>query len=187
MDVSPIMGAWPWYVAGPLLGGVGVALLVLGNRMLGMSGTFRVVCAAVAPRDIPFFRFDWRGSGGWNLAFALGIGIGGFLSVHALGSGGAVGLSPDAMVALQEAGIRDFSTFLPPEFFSWSALTRPGGILALVLGGFLVGFGASWAGGCTSGHGIMGLADLQFPSLVAVTGFFLGGFLGARFLVPLLL
>ena len=54
-------------------------------------------------------------------------------------------------------------------------------------GGFLVGFGARWAGGCTSGHAISGLADLQVPSLVAVVGFFVGGLAVTHLVLPLLL
>lgn len=49
-----------------------------------------------------------------------------------------------------------------------------------------MGFGARWAGGCTSGHAISGLSNLQLPSLVAVLGFFAGGLLMTHLLFPLL-
>jgi uncharacterized membrane protein YedE/YeeE len=57
----------------------------------------------------------------------------------------------------------------------------------VIVGGFLVGFGARWAGGCTSGHAISGLAALQVPSLLAVVGFFVGGLVVTHLLYPLLL
>jgi hypothetical protein len=56
----------------------------------------------------------------------------------------------------------------------------------LLIGGFLVGFGARYAGGCTSGHAISGLSNLQLPSLIAVIGFFIGGLFMVHFLYPLI-
>ncbi len=76
---------------------------------------------------------------------------------------------------------------VPAQLVSWAALATPVGALMGLGGGFLVGFGARWAGGCTSGHAISGLADLQVPSLVAVIGFFGGGLVVTHVLLPLLL
>jgi uncharacterized membrane protein YedE/YeeE len=57
----------------------------------------------------------------------------------------------------------------------------------IVVGGFLVGFGTRYAGGCTSGHAIMGLSNLQWPSLVATISFMVGGFIMANLILPFIL
>lgn len=57
----------------------------------------------------------------------------------------------------------------------------------MVIGGFLVGFGTAYAGGCTSGHAIAGLADRQAASLLAVCGFFAGGLTCTYLVLPLVL
>lgn len=175
---------WPWYVTGPLMGAVALALLLYRGRTLGVSASYRTLCAAVAPARVEFFRFDWRRLGGWNLAFACGLALGGWVGVHLLGAAEPVRLSAAARDDLAALGITDFAGLLPRELFSWRWVLSPRGLLSFGLGGFLVGFGASWAGGCTSGHGISGLADLQAPSLVAVIAFLVGGFAAAHFIMP---
>lgn len=178
---------WRWYVAGPLIGLMVPALLLLGNRMFGVSGTLRHLCAATVPGRVAFFRYDWRGVGGWNLALTLGIVLGGALASRFLASGDAVHLAPAARASLAQLGIHDFTGLAPHELFRWQALTTVRGLVVLVGGGLLVGFGAAYAGGCTSGHAISGLADFQLPSLIAVLGFFAGGLISTWFLLPLLL
>jgi uncharacterized protein len=182
---------WPWYVAGPLIGLVVPLLLVVGGKVFGISANLRHMCAALpAPEQLKpsFLRYDWKKSGLWNLVFILGVAFGGFLAVTVLGM-------PDAGASISEAtrsdlmalGLTDFSGMVPAEIFSWSALASPAVLLMVVGGGFLVGFGARYAGGCTSGHAISGLADLQLPSLVAVLGFFAGGLLVTFVLLPMIL
>jgi uncharacterized membrane protein YedE/YeeE len=178
---------WPWYVAGPLIGLIVPALLVIGGKMFGISANLRTACAIVAPGKVEFFKFDWRRAGGWNLAFALGILIGGFLAATLLASPDPIAISAATKADLAALGIRDFSGLVPSDLFSWENVLTLEGFLLLGVGGFLVGFGASYAGGCTSGHAIMGLADLQLPSLVAVLGFFAGGLITTHFLLPLIL
>lgn len=182
---------WPWYVAGPLIGLVVVALLLIGGKVFGLSGNLRHVCAAlpVPVRLRPaFLRYDWRTAGTWNLVFALGIVVGGFLGHRVLGDPSApIALAPATVAALDGLGVTDLTGLVPGQLIAWSALATPTGMLIVLGGGFLVGFGARWAGGCTSGHAISGLADLQLPSLVAVVGFFAGGLLVAHALLPLLL
>ncbi|MDP9348021.1 MAG: YeeE/YedE family protein [Gemmatimonadota bacterium] len=178
---------WPWYVAGPLIGLMVPTLLVVGGKMFGISSALRTVCAMVAPGKVEFFHFDWRRAGGWNLAFSLGILVGGFIAGFGLHSPEAIDISARTRAELAALGIHDFRGLVPAELFSWESLLTVKGVLLLGVGGFLVGFGAAWAGGCTSGHGIMGLADFQLPSLVAVIGFFVGGLLTTRFLLPLIL
>lgn len=178
---------WPWYVAGPLIGLFVPALLIVGNKMFGISSSLRHFCAVVIPGRTEFFRYSWRGAGGWNLAFALGILGGGALAAQFLGSGDTVRLAPAARDTLASLGINDFSGLVPSELFNWGALATWRGLVMIVGGGFLVGFGASYAGGCTSGHAITGLADFQLPSLVAVAGFFAGGLITTWLILPRLI
>jgi uncharacterized protein len=177
---------WPWYVAGPLIGLFVPALLLLGNRQFGMSSNLRHLCAAVAPGRIDFFQYDWRSAGMWNLVFLAGVFVGGFVGTRLLGSGD-VALTPEAQATLTRLGVRDFSGFAPADIFSWSNLQTLRGCISIVGGGFLVGFGSAYAGGCTSGHAISGLAALDRASVVAVISFFAGGLLCTYFLLPFLL
>jgi hypothetical protein len=104
-----------------------------------------------------------------------------------LGGGGPTGISNATKADLQSLGLSNFSGLVPPELFSWSSLTTPVGWVVLGLGGFLVGFGARYAGGCTSGHAIMGMATFQRASLIAVIGFFIGGLFITYVVYPMLL
>jgi hypothetical protein len=176
----------PWYVAGPLIGLFVPALLLIDNRLFGLSANLRHTCAAVAPGRADFFRYDWRNVGGWNLAFAAGIVIGGLIA-GLLSGPETVAIAEATRAELTVLGIRDFAGLVPADLFSWAALASPAGLVAVVGGGFLVGFGAAYGGGCTSGHAISGLADLQLPSLVAVASFFAGGLIGTHILLPLVL
>ncbi len=143
---------WPWYVSGPLIGLSVPALLLLAGKTLGVSSSFRHLCSIATPNSkLAYLRENlWRKEA-WNLVFVLGILIGGFVATQFLGArvGG----------------------YLPDHYYTW------GGGLLLLAGGMLVGFGARYADGCTSGHAIMGLANLRWPSLVATASFFAGGLL----------
>jgi uncharacterized membrane protein YedE/YeeE len=182
---------WPWYIAGPLIGLIVPTLLVFGGKVFGLSANLRHACAALPLPDRArpsFLRYDWRSAGLWNLTFALGIAAGGFLGLRVLSDpSAALALSPETVAALRALGITNLTGIIPSELVSWSALATPVGALLILGGGFLVGFGARWAGGCTSGHAISGLADLQAPSLVAVVGFFVGGLLVTHVILPALL
>lgn len=189
--LESLAAPWPWYVAGPLIGLLVPILLLVGGKAFGISANLRHMCAATpAPVRLKpsFLRYDWRKTGSWNLVFILGVALGGFLAVNLLGSPSVgMAVSEATRQDLASLGIRDLTGLAPSELISWSALFTPKGFLVIALGGFLVGFGARWAGGCTSGHAISGLADLQLPSLVAVLGFFAGGLLVTFGLLPLLL
>jgi uncharacterized membrane protein YedE/YeeE len=176
---------WPWYVAGPIIGLLVPVLLLLGNRHFGFSSNFRHVCAAVAPGKVDFFRYDWRGAGLWNLTFLAGTLLGAFLASR-FGIP-EVQIADATRVALTDLGISDFSGLVPGELFNWSALGTIRGVGMMLGGGALVGFGTAWAGGCTSGHAIMGLASLERASLIAVVGFFVGGLAGTFLLLPVIL
>jgi len=178
---------WPWYVAGPAIGLVVPLLLLFGGKLFGISSNFRHICAAVLPGNNEFFRYDWKRSGLWNLMFAAGIMIGAWIAWHALPGSGIVGISEATQADLRALGVQRFDGLFPADVFSWSSLGSARGVAVLVLGGFVVGFGTRYAGGCTSGHAITGLSDLQVPSLIAVIGFFAGGLLMTHLLLPWIL
>ena len=182
-----LSASWPWYVAGPMIGLFVPLLLLLTGKAFGVSSSLKHACAATVPGRAEYFNYDWTASGLWNLLFVAGILLGGVLAVQGLGGGGPTGISAATKADLRALGITDFSGLVPPMLFSWSSLTTLPGLVAIVLGGFLVGFGARYAGGCTSGHAITGLATLQVPSLIAVVGFFIGGLFTTYVLLPLLL
>lgn len=181
-----LLKPWPWYVTGPLVGLVAVALLAIGNKPFGMSASLRHLCAACFPGSVAHFRYDWRRAGLWKLVFTAGVVLGGFGAGVLLRNPDPVAITPSAHAAFGALGVHDFSGLVPRDLMSWHALLSPRGAVMLLGGGFLVGFGTAYAGGCTSGHGISGLADLQWPSLVAVVTFFAAGALASAFLLPLL-
>lgn len=185
--LETIAGPWPWYVAGPLIGLFVPALLLAGGKIFGVSSSLRHLCAGAAPGNAEFFRYDWRGAGAWNLAFVLGILVGGFLAGYVVAGPEVVAIAEGTRAELAALGVRDFSGLVPADLFAWASLATVEGFVAVVVGGFLVGFGAAYAGGCTSGHGITGLADLQPASLIAVAGFFAGGLIASHVLLPLIL
>lgn len=181
------MNPWPWYVAGPILGLFPALLLILGNRMFGVSSNLRHLCAAVTPRGTGYFGYDWRREGGWNLAFAAGILAGGFIAGTLLASPEPVAIPGETRASLAALGVQRFDGLAPADLFAWDALATWRGALLILGGGFLVGFGTAYAGGCTSGHGLSGIADLQLPSLIALIAFFAGGIIGTFVLLPLIL
>jgi uncharacterized protein len=177
---------WPWYIAGPLIGLAVPALLIAGNKALGISSSLRHICAACFPANIPFLQYDWKKEV-WNLFFAAGILIGGFIAGYLLRSADPVAISQKTVQDLQALGIQPQAGLLPREIFSWHSLLTFPGLIFIVVGGFLIGFGTRYAGGCTSGHGIMGMSSFQVPSLVALISFFAGGILATYVLFPPLL
>jgi uncharacterized protein len=177
---------WPWYVAGPIIGLFVPILLFVGDKRLGISANLRHLCSALLGQRYAAFHKDWWNEGAWNLVFAVGILIGGWIGVRVLGTG-QIAISPATKSALQPLGLHDFSGLVPSELISWQALRTAKGLVSVVLGGFLVGFGTAYANGCTSGHAISGLSFFQRNSLFAVLGFFAGGLLGTYLLLPLLL
>ena len=177
---------WPWYVAGPLIGLIVPLLLLIGNKAFGISSSLRHVCAACLPANIPFFKYDWKKEI-WNLFFVGGIIIGAVLVTQLLSNPYPIELNPKLAADLQAYGISNFRGMVPTELFSWNSLLTVKGIIMIVIGGFLVGFGTRYAGGCTSGHAIMGLSNLQLPSLIATISFMVGGFIVANLIMPILL
>ncbi|MBI1341620.1 MAG: YeeE/YedE family protein [Terrimonas sp.] len=177
---------WPWYVAGPLIGLTVPVLLIIGNKTFGVSSSLRHICAACIPANIPFFKYDWKKEI-WNLFFVAGIVVGAFIAFNLLNNPDTVQVHPNLAKEMQGYGVTDYRGLVPSELFNWSSLFTVKGFILMVVGGLLVGFGTRYAGGCTSGHAIMGLSSLQFPSLVATLSFMAGGFIVANLILPIIL
>ncbi len=177
---------WPWYIAGPLVGLTVPALLILGNKNFGISANLRHACAACLPANIPFFKYDWKKEI-WNQFFILGILLGGILAAAFLADPNPIEINPVLRTELATYGITTIDGMLPSEIFSWQNLFTIKGFLMMVVGGFMIGFGSRYAGGCTSGHAISGLSNLQLPSVIATICFFIGGLIMANLILPLIL
>lgn len=178
---------WPWWVAGPLIGLVVPAMLLLVGKPFGVSSSFQDICAATVPGKLDYLKHDWKGNL-WRLAFVAGILLGAVVAVTWLPSPDPiVGVSEATRADLARIGIERQPGLVPAELFRWGSLSTLPGLVVVVLGGFLVGFGTRYADGCTSGHAIMGLANRQLPSLLAVLGFFAGGLISTHVVLPLLL
>ena len=178
---------WPWYVAGPLIALVMFGLLYFGNSF-GMSANFRNLCSVFgAGKSCEFFDFDWRKQR-WNLVFVVGTILGGVIASQFLMSTDTIAINEVTKAELVSLGVADAGEgMMPKSVFNFESLMSLKGILLIVVGGFLVGFGTRYAGGCTSGHAISGLSDLQPASLIAVIGFFIGGLAMTWFILPTIL
>ena len=177
---------WPWYVSGPLIGLMVPILLLAGNKSFGVSSSLRHICAACLPGKIPFFQYNWKKET-WNLFFVTGILAGGFLVNAFLNNQQPLQVNPALAENLSRYGVHNYTGLVPRDIFNWPALLTPRGMIIMIPGGFLVGFGTRYAGGCTSGHAIMGLSNLQWPSLVASICFMVGGFIMANLILPYIL
>lgn len=184
--IELIRQPWPWYVAGAVIGLTVPALLLLGNKHLGISSSLRHVCAACIPGNISFFKYDWKKEI-WNLFFVVGVLLGGVLATQFLSNPESIVISEETVSDLQALNITVDNNLMPASIFSFENLFTLRGLMFFVIGGFLVGFGTRYAGGCTSGHTIMGLSNLQWPSLVATCCFMAGGFLMVHVLFPWLM
>lgn len=182
-----ISQTWAWYISGSIIGLVMLVLIYFG-KTFGMSSNLRSLCTlAGAGKKVAFFDFDWKASR-WNLVVVLGAMLGGFVAVNFMSKPNNVSLNPQTIEQLTALGIdAPEGKLVPDVLFSSAAFESPKVLLLLLLGGFLIGFGSRYAGGCTSGHAITGLSTLQLPSLKAVIGFFIGGLIMAHLLLPLLL
>ena len=178
---------WPWYVAGPLIGLIVPLTYYLFNKGFGISSTMKDICAMCMPNTtVSFFKYDWKANA-WNLVFAGGIVLGAFIVLQFFPNVGNVDISPGTQTWLNDNGINDLTGLVPIEIFSWDLLFTPVTLISVVFGGFCVGFGTRWAGGCTSGHAITGMSQFNPASLVAVLGFFAGGLLSSWILLPQIL
>lgn len=183
---------WHWAVSGVMIVFVMFLLLLFGGEF-GVSSNLRAMCSiGGAGKKHEFFNYDWR-SQTWNLVFIGGAVIGGFIATQFLASPEPVQISESTVTYLQSVGIETPTTlaegtgYAPAEIFDTANAFTLSNLIILIIGGFLIGFGTRWAGGCTSGHAISGLSNLQLPSLIAVVGFFIGGLLMTHFLLPIIL
>ncbi|WP_431135700.1 YeeE/YedE family protein [Psychroserpens mesophilus] len=181
-----LLQPWPWYVSGPLIAFIMFFLIYFG-KTFGMSSNLRTLCAiGGAGKKVNFFDFDWKAER-WNLIVVIGAVIGGFIAHHFLSVPTNIDLNPQTIENLSLLGFENAGqSLLPAELYSWDAVLSLKGISILLVGGFLVGFGTRYAGGCTSGHAITGLSTLQRPSLIAVVGFFIGGLIMIHLLFPII-
>ncbi|WP_347921853.1 YeeE/YedE thiosulfate transporter family protein [Pontimicrobium sp. SW4] len=181
-----ILEPWPWYVGGPLITLVMFFLYYFGKKF-GISSSLESICAMGGAGKIhEHFNFGWKKSK-WNLMFIIGTVIGGYIAFQFMTPNQAIALNPQTISDLSEIGFQNAGEqFLPEELFGLDALLSIKGGVILVIGGILVGFGARYAGGCTSGHAITGLSNLELPSLIAVIGFFIGGLVMTWLILPLL-
>ena len=177
---------WPWYVSGPMIALV-MFLLIFMGRKFGMSSNLETMCTMCgAGKKASYFNVDWKGSR-WNLVVILGAAIGGFIAAHLLSNNASVEISANTINKLRELEFYSAGdAYLPEKLFSLEALTNIKSLVILLVGGLLIGFGARYAAGCTSGHAISGLSNLQLPSLIAVIGFFIGGLVMVHLLFPLI-
>ena len=181
-----ISQTWSWYLSGFLIGIIMLCLIYFG-KVFGMSSNLRSICAiAGAGKYVPFFNFDWK-SQRWNLLVIIGAMFGGFVAVHFMSNPSNVDINPKTIEQLSQLGIdAPNGKLLPNVLFGNDVFQSPKMIFILIIGGILIGFGSRYAGGCTSGHAISGLSNLQIPSLKAVIGFFVGGLIMAHFILTLI-
>lgn len=180
-----ILQPWPWWFSGIVISLVMFLLLYFG-KSFGFSSNLRTLCTmAGAGRRVKFFDFDWK-TQSWNLLFLIGAILGGYLAGKYLSSGEPVAISEATIKDLSAFGLASPKGMQPEEIFSLQAAFSLKGFLILAFGGLLIGFGSRYAGGCTSGHAISGMSDLQIPSLISVIGFFIGGLIMTFIIFPLI-
>ncbi len=184
--MEAILNPWPWYVSGPLLAGILATMLYLG-KTFGFSSNFRTICAmGGAGKFSSFFDYDWK-QDSWNLLFLVGTVIGALIASQFLMNDHSVILNPNTEAALKSFGLLgNADSYVPGLLFDSENIFKPKILAVLIGGGILIGFGTRYAGGCTSGHAISGLSNLQWPSLIAVIGFFIGGLVMTHFLMPMI-
>lgn len=176
---------WPWYVAGPLIGLMVPMLLLMGNKQFGISGSIRDFVAVVLQRRDGALAYDKEKSS-WRLWFSLGVVAGGAL-LCLIAPAPTAGIGETARATLQGMGLAPAQGLYPQEILGGSEGFTVPQLLCCIVGGLLVGFGTRWAGGCTSGHTIMGLSQLSVASLVATMAFFAGGLVTTFLIYPYLL
>ncbi|MBC7418754.1 MAG: YeeE/YedE family protein [Pedobacter sp.] len=176
---------WPWYISGFCIALIMAALLFSG-KTFGFSSNLRTMCSILgAGKKVSFFNYDWKAQR-WNLLFLVGAVLGGFIASTLLKDDAPIKLASSTINDLGNIGIKFDGQLNPSQIYGLDVLTSFKGISILIFGGILVGFGTRYAGGCTSGHAITGLANLQIPSLIAVVGFFIGGLVMTFFILPLI-
>ncbi|WP_394995376.1 YeeE/YedE family protein [Emticicia sp.] len=181
--IELIKQPWHWAIAGIMIGLTVPTLLILGNKTFGISSSLRHICAACIPANLSYFKYDWKREA-WNLFFVFGVLLGGVIASQFLSNPNEIVISENTISDLKALGITSFSDLMPADIFSVENIFTAKGLFFFVFGGLLVGFGTRYAGGCTSGHAIMGLSNLQLPSLIATISFMVGGFIMTHLFMP---
>ena len=176
---------WHWSIAGILIGLTVPLLYLVGNKPFGISSSFRHICAACLPSNALYFNYDWKKET-WNIFFVIGILIGGIIGSTLLANPNQIEIAASTQEQLSKLGVKDFTQLVPTDIFSFTGLFTQKGFILIVVGGFLVGFGTRYAGGCTSGHSITGISNFQLSSLIATICFMLGGFITTWLFLPLI-
>ncbi|WP_405609796.1 YeeE/YedE family protein [Polaribacter sp. Asnod1-A03] len=181
-----ILQPWAWYVGGPLIA-ISLLLYFYFGKNFGASTNFETLCTiAGADKFSDYFKKDWKDRD-FALMFVIGLIIGGFISAYFLTPDKSIDLNPKTVQELTDLGFANVGNqYFPDEIFSEEVVFSLKGFLILIVSGVLIGFGTRYAGGCTSGHAITGLSNLEIPSLLAVIGFFIGGIIATWFIIPIL-
>ncbi len=181
-----ILAPWPWYVSGPLIA-LTMFILLFCGKYFGMSSNMKTMCTiAGAGKTSSYFRFNWKEEG-WNLIIMLGAVLGGFIATHFLSDNQIPAISTQTIEKLNELGFTSAGkAYLPTELYGLEVFKNVKALSILLTSGILIGFGSRYAGGCTSGHSISGISDLQIPSFIATIGFFIGGLVMVHFIFPIL-
>lgn len=141
---------WSWWAAGLGLGLTAVGLAWFTGKRLGVTGGFEDACSIVT-KDSAFN----ASPSNWKLLFILGLPLGACLA--------NLGHWSWTWLYGQLDGIT-FGSFIYK-------------VLWLLISGFMIGFGARWAGGCTSGNTIMGVSLGSKMSILATVAFLAAGIL----------
>jgi uncharacterized membrane protein YedE/YeeE len=181
--IELIKQPWHWAVAGVMIGLTVPTLLLIGNKTFGISSSLRHICAACFPADIQYFMYNWKKEI-WNLFFVVGVLLGGIIASQLLSNPNEFIVNENTVKDLKALGLTDFSAMMPSDIFSVENIFTLKGLIFFVIGGLMVGFGTRYAGGCTSGHAIMVLSNLQLPSLIATICFLVGGFAMTHLIMP---
>lgn len=180
-----ILQPWSWWFSGAMISFIMFSLLYFG-KSFGFSANLRTLCSiAGAGKKVPFFNFDWK-TQIWNLVFLSGAILGGFIAKEFMSTHEPIQVAQSTLADLSKLGFGTPTSTQPSELFSLESAFSLKGFMILAIGGLMVGFGARYAGGCTSGHAISGVSDLQIPSIIAVIGFFIGGLTMTFLIFPLI-
>jgi len=190
--VDYISQPWHWSISGIVIVVVMFILLWFGG-CFGASASLRTLCAmGGAGKKHSFFDYNWKDQM-WNIVFIVSAIFGGYLAMTFFPSPEPVQIAQATQEHLTGLGIQTPQSiqegfgYVPSEIFGLENTFSARNLFLLIVGGFFVGFGARYAGGCTSGHAISGLSNLQLPSLIAVIGFFIGGLIMAWGILPFIL
>lgn len=156
----------PWFVAGPLIGLIVPVLILLREKQFGVSSSYRFLGGVFFPKW-SYFNYP-KEQDRWQLQFAIGLLIAGISAAF---------LYDDRVVLSADAANYERIAATVYEWKNWPQF---------LLGGFLVGFGARYANGCTAGHCIMGMAQLSAASFVATCSFFIGGLIASNWIIELI-